>query len=163
MTRSLLVFTPKIPVPKLRKMRQTWLQELARGHHLIFIHVVPYVNLRLKYVWFSGYPTDNPSLPSLLTIFRGFPSSAIKFPNLPKPRALLSSYACALFLNTARTWAWNQLARSPRPCWYLRQMWSAKAQESMCVCTISSGSRSLGQKKSRHLRTLCLKYLSAVF
>ena len=38
----------------------------------------------------------------------------------------------------------------------------------MCVCTISSGSRSLTKfkvenKKSRHLRTLTLKYLSAVF
>ena len=35
------------------------------------------VNLRLKYVWFSGYPTDTPTLPSLLSIFKGFPSSAI--------------------------------------------------------------------------------------
>ena len=43
----------------------------------------------------------------------------------------------------------------------------------MCVCTISSGSRSLTKfkvdedssqiKKSRHLRTLSLKYLSSVF
>ena len=43
----------------------------------------------------------------------------------------------------------------------------------MCVCTISSGSCSLTKfkvdedssqiKKSRHLRTLSLKYLSAVF
>ena len=72
----ILVFSPKIPVPKLRKMRQIWLQELARGHHLIFIPL-PYVNLRLRYLWFSGYPTDNPYPPLPFNHFKGFPSSAI--------------------------------------------------------------------------------------
>ena len=70
---------------------------------------------------------------------------------MPKPRATWRAlpffYVCALFLNRARTRAWNQLARSPRPCWFLWQMWTAKAQESMCVCTISSGSRSLTKFK----------------
>ena len=78
-------FPRKIPAPKLRKMRQTCLQEL-----ISFLFTVHYVNLRLKYVWFSGYPTDNPYLTSL----KDFP-----VPNLPKPRAtrraLLSSYAWA--------------------------------------------------------------------
>ena len=35
------------------------------------------VNFRLKYVWFSGYPTDTPSLPLPYKYFKGFPSSAI--------------------------------------------------------------------------------------
>ena len=35
------------------------------------------VNLRLKYVWFSGYPTDTPSPPLPFEHFKGFPSSAI--------------------------------------------------------------------------------------
>ena len=34
-------------------------------------------NLRLKYVWFSGYPTDTPYPPLPFKHFKGFPSSAI--------------------------------------------------------------------------------------
>ena len=35
------------------------------------------VNFRLKFVWFSGYPTDTPSPPIPFKYFKGFPSSAI--------------------------------------------------------------------------------------
>ena len=35
------------------------------------------VNLRLKYVWFSGYPSDTPYTPLPFKHFKGFPSSAI--------------------------------------------------------------------------------------
>ena len=49
----------------------TCLQELARGHHRYIT-----VNLRLKYVWFSGYPTDTPYPPLPFKHFKGF-SSAI--------------------------------------------------------------------------------------
>ena len=47
--------------------------------------------------------TDTPPLPSILRILKDFPVR----------QYVLSFYACALFLNTARTRAWNQLARSP--------------------------------------------------
>ena len=70
------------------------------------------VNLRLKYVWFSGYPTDTPPFPSLLSILKDFPVRQYAQAACDTG-ALLSFYACALFLNTARTPAWNQLARSP--------------------------------------------------
>ena len=52
----------------------------CKNSHVViisFLFTLPYVNLRLKYVWFSGYPTDNPSPPLPFNHFKGFPSSAI--------------------------------------------------------------------------------------
>ena len=65
--------------------------------------------------------------------------------------------ACT-FLEHSSDPSMKSTCTEPHMSLYLWQMWSAKAQESMCVCTISSGSRSLTKfkvenKNSRHLST----------
>ena len=66
------------------------------------------VNLRLKYVWFSGYPTDTPSPPLSFKHFKGF----FQFVNMSKSRvtrrALLSLYI--YIYNSMRVlFSWTQL------------------------------------------------------
>ena len=140
--RAAVTRTGFFPLKYQSRSCRKWDKHDCKNSHVViisFLFTLPYINLRLKYVWFSCYPTDNPSF---LTILKDFPVRQYSFRICPS-----RGHFYALFLNTARTRAWNQFARSPRPCWYLRQMWSAKAQESMCVCTISSGSRSLTKFK----------------
>ena len=61
-----------------------WDKHDCKNSHMViisFLFTLPYVNLRLKYVWFSGYLTDNPypPLPSLLTILKDFPIRQYSF------------------------------------------------------------------------------------
>ena len=57
-----------------------WDKHDCKNSHVViisFLFTLPYVNLRLKYVWFSGFLTDNPYPPLPFNHFKGFPSSAI--------------------------------------------------------------------------------------
>ena len=97
-----------------------------------------YIKLCVILRWSDWHPY--PPLP--FKHFKGFPSSAI-CPSRVRNGGHFYHSMRVLF-------SWAQLGPEHEitlPCWYLWQMWSAKAQESMCVCTISSGSRSLTKFK----------------
>ena len=110
------------------------------------------VNFRLKYVWFSGYPTDTPSPPLPLSILKDFPVRQYAQAACDTDRTSIMILCMCSFLEHSSDPSMKSSCAEPhmswlRPCWYLWRMWSANAQESMCVCTISSGSRSLTKFK----------------
>ena len=101
-----------------------------------------------------------PTLPSLLSILRISQFGAC---DTEGTSIILILCVCS-FLEHSSDPSMKSTCAEPHMSLYLWQMWSAKAQESMYVCTISSGSRSLTKfkvenKNSRHLRTLTLQYL----
>ena len=72
------------------------------------------VNLRVEYLWFSGYRTDNPTLPSLLSILKDFPvRQYVQAACDTEGTSVILILCMCSFLNTARTRAWNQLTRAP--------------------------------------------------
>ena len=77
-------FSPRHPMRKIKRQRTVYLiytgMSPARtrtwsSSHFYSRYIT--VNLRLKYMWFSGYPTDTPYPPLPFKHFKGFPSSAI--------------------------------------------------------------------------------------
>ena len=127
------------------------------------------VNLRLKYAWFSGYPTDTPPLP--FKHFKGFPSSAI----CPSRVRHGGHFYLSIYNSMRVFFSWTQLGPEHeinlRGAPYELGTYDRCDQGRLrraCVCTISSGSRSLTKFKmdadSSQIKILDVRWLSsAVF
>ena len=112
------------------------------------------VNLRLKYVWFSGYRTDTPYPPLPFKQFKGFPSSAISFPNLPHGGHFYHSMRVLFPCEQLGPEHEINLPRAPYELVKtgLLVLMTDVISEGMCVCTISPESHSL--TKFKWMKTL---------